>query len=317
MSTPRNRCAEERPTVSRGLRTSDAIVTEGLGKRYGAKWALRDCTFAIPANRVCGLVGANGAGKTTLLRMLAGQSRPSTGRAEVAGRAPRDDAEFLGELGYLAQEIPLYRRWTVEDHLRMGARTNPAWDDAFSREHLRARRIPFEQRVGTLSGGQRAQVGLALALGKRPRVLLLDEPVAALDPLARREFLGTLSEAVAEGDLTVMLSSHLVADLERVCDHVVVLADARTVLAAQLDDVLAEHRLLTGPRRDTAAIERDHTVLRIERTHRQVSMWVRLNGPIHDPGWTVNDVSLEEIVLAYLGAGADREQPARREVAAR
>lgn len=280
---------------------SDAIVTENLGKRYGSKWALRDCTFAVPEGRVCGLVGANGAGKTTLLRMLAGQSRPSTGNAHVDGRAPADESDFLARVGYLAQEIPLYRRWSVEDHLRMGARLNPNWDDAWSRGHLRMKRIPLDQRVGTLSGGQRAQVGLALALGKRPRVLLLDEPVAALDPLARREFLSTLSEAVADGDLTVMLSSHLVADLERVCDHLVVLAESRTVLAAELDDVLASHRLLTAPRRDTAVLEREHSVLRIERTHRQTSVWVRLAGPLHDPNWQESELNLEEIMLAYLG----------------
>jgi ABC-2 type transport system ATP-binding protein len=289
---------------------SAAIVTDGLGKRYRSKWALRECSFELPEGRVCGLVGANGAGKTTLLRMLAGLSRPSTGIAEVAGRAPRDDAEFLSEIGYLAQEVPLYRRWSAADHLRFGAHLNRRWDSAGSVERLRSLRIPLEQRVGTMSGGQRAQVALALALAKRPRVLLLDEPVAALDPLARREFLGTLSEAVADGELTVMLSSHLVADLERVCDHLVVLADSRTVLAAELEAVLAEHRLLTAPRRDTAVLERDHTVLRVERTQRQVSVWLRLNGPLHDPNWQVSELNLEEIMLAYLGLGAP--EPARR-----
>ncbi|HKC27392.1 MAG TPA: ABC transporter ATP-binding protein, partial [Jatrophihabitans sp.] len=272
-----------------------------LGKRYGAKWALRENTFAIPQGRVCGLVGANGAGKTTLLRMLAGLSRPSAGRAEVAGSPPADDARFLGKIGYLAQDVPLYVRWSAEDHLRMGARMNPHWEDGWSRDRLRALRIPLDQRVGTMSGGQRAQVGLALALAKQPGVLLLDEPVAALDPLARREFLSTLSEAVADGELTVMLSSHLVADLERVCDHLVVLAESRTMLAESLDEVLASHRLLTAGQRDTRALERDHDVLRIERTRRQVSVWVRLRGPLHDPNWQVADLSLEDIMLAYLG----------------
>ena len=294
-----------------------AIVTEGLGKRYGSKWALRDCTFAVPAGRVCGLVGANGAGKTTLLRLLTGLSRPTAGRAEIVGQVPGDRSEFLGEIGYLAQDVPLYRRWSVADHLRMGAHVNPRWDDAAGRERLRALRIPLEQKVGTLSGGQRAQVALALALAKRPRVLMLDEPVAALDPLARRNFLSTLAEAVTDGELTIILSSHLVADLERVCDHLVVLADSRTVLAAELDDVLATHRLLTGPRRDTTAIEREHTVLRTERTHRQVSLWVRLDGPLHDPNWQVEELNLEEIMLAYLGLGSsERAEPVLSEVSA-
>jgi ABC-2 type transport system ATP-binding protein len=278
-----------------------AILTDGLGKRYRHKWALRDCSFEIPAGRVCGLVGANGAGKTTLLRLLAGLSRPSAGRAQVASRIPRDDGDFLAGVGYLAQEIPLFRRWTAADHLQMGAALNRRWDGDWCRERLRSLGIPLDQRVATLSGGQRAQVALAVALAKHPRVLLLDEPVAALDPLARRDFLGVLGEAVADGDLTVVLSSHLVADLERVCDHLVVLADSRTVLAEELDEVLDSHRLLTGPSRDTAAVEREHTVLRVERTARQVSLWVRLRGPLHDPGWQVTELGLEEIMLAYLG----------------
>jgi len=279
---------------------TSAITTAGLGKRFGRKWALRDCTLEVPASRVCGLVGANGAGKTTLLRLLAGVSRPSTGQAEVAGQQPRDDTEFLSEVGYLAQDIPLYRRWSVEDHFQMGRHLNRRWEDSAGRERLRALGVPLDQRVGTLSGGQRAQLGLALALAKQPRVLLLDEPVAALDPLARRDVLRTLGEAVADGDLTVMLSSHLVTDLERVCDHLVVLADSQTRLAEDMDSVLAEHRLLVGPRRDTSAVAATHTVLREERTPRQVSLWVRLNGPLHDPGWDVSELGLEDIMLAYL-----------------
>jgi ABC-2 type transport system ATP-binding protein len=249
-------------------------------------------------------VGANGAGKTTLLKLLAGQSLASTGRAEICGRAPKDDADFLREVGYLAQEIPLYRRWTAADHLRMGAALNDRWDDDWCRGRLQSLRIPLDQRVGTLSGGQRAQVGLALALAKKPSVLLLDEPVAALDPLARREFLATLAEAVAERGITVVLSSHLVTDLERVCDHLVVLAESRTLLAAELEHVLATHRLLTAARRDITAIEREHTVLRVERTHRQVNLWVRLESPLHDPAWEVSELNLEEIMLAYLGLGS-------------
>ncbi|MGX7678400.1 ABC transporter ATP-binding protein [Jatrophihabitans sp. DSM 45814] len=289
-------------TATAATRPMEAIVTHGVGRRYGNKWALQDCTFAIPEGRVCGLVGANGAGKTTLLRLLAGLSTPSVGSAEVAGRGPADTEEFLSDVGFLAQEIPLYRRWNSEDHLRMGAAMNPRWDDHAARDRLRALQIPLEQRVATLSGGQRAQVALALCLAKRPRVLLLDEPVAALDPLARREFLSSVVEAVAEGDLTLMLSSHSVADLERVCDHLVVLAAAHTMLAADIDEVLSSHRVLTASRRDTSMIEREHIVLRREQTARQTTLWVRLNGPVHDPGWQVEPLNLEDIVLAYLGS---------------
>ena len=287
---------------------SAALATYGLGRRFGSKWAVQDCTLSIPEGRVCGLVGANGAGKTTLLRMLSGLSTPTTGDLEVCGRRPCDDVAFLSDVGFLAQEIPLHKRWNAEDHLRFGAAMNPRWDDDVARERLTALQIPLQQPIRTLSGGQRAQVALALCLGKRPRVLLLDEPVAALDPLARREFLSSLATAVADGDLTVVLSSHLVTDLERICDYLVVVAASRTMLAADIDDVLASHRLLTSARRDASVIERDHVVLQRETTQRQTDLWVRLNGPVHDPAWQVNELSLEDIVLAYLGSQHPLEQ---------
>jgi ABC-2 type transport system ATP-binding protein len=287
---------------------SAALATYGLGRRFGSKWAVQDCTLSIPEGRVCGLVGANGAGKTTLLRMLSGLSTPTTGDLEVCGRRPCDDVAFLSDVGFLAQEIPLHKRWNAEDHLRFGAAMNPRWDDDVARERLTALQIPLQQPIRTLSGGQRAQVALALCLGKRPRALLLDEPVAALDPLARREFLSSLATAVADGDLTVVLSSHLVTDLERICDYLVVVAASRTMLAADIDDVLASHRLLTSARRDASVIERDHVVLQRETTQRQTDLWVRLNGPVHDPAWQVNELSLEDIVLAYLGSQHPLEQ---------
>ena len=290
-------------------RTTDATIdlaieTTGLGKRYGKVWALRDCSIEVPAGRVSGLVGANGAGKTTLMRLLCGLSRPTTGTAVVCGARPGDDPRFLSEIGYLAQEVPLYRRWNTEDHLQLGAHMNEAWDDAFTRDRLRALNIPFDRPMESLSGGMRAQVALALALGKRPRVLLLDEPVAALDPLARREFLSSLAGAVAEGGVTVMLSSHLLPDLERVCDHLVLVADAQPVVCADIEDLLASHKLLSAPARDVTAIERDHEVILDTSTTREVSLTVKLNGPILDPTWKVEDLDLEEIVLAYLGQHA-------------
>ncbi len=280
-----------------------AVSTASLGKRFRSKWALADCTLDVSEGRISGLVGSNGAGKTTLLRLIAGLAEPSSGTVSVFGRPPSDTREFLRDVGFLAQEVPLYRRWNSEDHLALGAHMNPRWDERLTRDRIRSLGIRLDQRVGTLSGGQRAQVALAMALGKRPRLLLLDEPVAALDPLARRDFLGVLAEAVAEGALTVILSSHLVGDLERICDHLVLIDAGRLALAADLDEVLATHRLLTAPRRSTEALERDHTVLRIERTHRQVSAWVRLNGPLHDPGWDAEELGLEDIALAYMGRG--------------
>jgi ABC-2 type transport system ATP-binding protein len=226
-----------------------AVETHELSKRYRRRSALTGCTVTVPEGRVSALVGPNGAGKTTLLRILAGLASPTSGTAAVLDGAPRQAPAFLAEIGFLAQEIPLYRRLTVADHLRIGAHLNPRWDAPLARTRLAELRIPLDQRVGTLSGGQRAQVALALTLAKRPRLLLLDEPFAALDPLARRNFLATLTSAVADaaGGLTVMLSSHLVTDLERVCDHLILLAGSRVQLCGDVDALLAEHKVAGGP----------------------------------------------------------------------
>jgi ABC-2 type transport system ATP-binding protein len=223
---------------------STAIETHELSKRYRRVSALTECTVTVPQGRVCALVGPNGAGKTTLLRMLAGLASPTSGTAAVLGGEPRQDPAFLSEIGFLAQEIPLYRRLSAEDHIRIGARLNQRWDASLAHTRLAELRIPLEQRVGTLSGGQRAQVALALTLAKQPRLLLLDEPFAALDPLARRSFLATLTSAVADaaGRLTLVLSSHLVADLERVCDHIILLAGSRVQLCGDIDTLLAQHK---------------------------------------------------------------------------
>ena len=278
-----------------------AIETVDLGKRYGATWALQDCTVQVPKGRVSALVGPNGAGKTTLLRLLVGLACPTSGRAEILGLAPGSSEEFLARIGYLAQEVPLYRRLSGEDHLAIGAHLNRHWDASGARERLAALRVPMDRPIATLSGGQRAQVALGLALAKRPQVLLLDEPVAALDPLARRDFLASLSEAVAEGDLSVMLSSHLLHDLERVCDHVILLASSRTQICDDIDTVLASHRMLLGPRRTGPDTERNFDVLKVTHTANQTRLLVRLDGPVLDPAWEVSEVSLEEIVLAYMG----------------
>jgi ABC-2 type transport system ATP-binding protein len=281
-----------------------AVETQGLTKRYRRVTALSDCSIAVPEGRISALVGPNGAGKTTLLRMLAGLASPTGGTARVLGGAPRQDPAFLAGIGFLAQEIPLYRRLSAEDHIRIGAHLNPRWDAPLARTRLAELRIPLGQRVGTLSGGQRAQVALALTLAKRPRLLLLDEPVAALDPLARRNFLATLTAAVADaaGGLTVVLSSHLVTDLERVCDHLILLAASRVQLCGDIDTLLAEHKVLVGPRENAALIERTHTVVQTVATARLSTLLVRLGGPVTDPAYQAEDVTLEELVLAYMGA---------------
>jgi len=280
------------------------IETHGLGKRYRRVNALSDCTIAVPEGRISALVGPNGAGKTTLLRLLSGLARPTAGEAAVLGGPPRQDPAFLAEIGFLAQEIPLYRRYTAEDHIAIGAHLNPRWDAASARDRLRSLNIPLDRAAGSLSGGQRAQLALALTLAKEPRLLLLDEPVAALDPLARRQFLATLADAVAAGGLTVVLSSHLVADMERVADHLILLTASRVQLCGDIGELLAEHQVLVGPRKNTAAIEKTRTVVQAVCTPRQTTLLVRGTAPVIDPDWEAAEVGLEEMVLGYMGQDA-------------
>jgi len=282
------------------------IQTRGLSKRYRKVTALSEATITVPEGRISALVGPNGAGKTTLLRLLAGLARPTGGEVAVLGSPPRQDPAFLASIGFLAQEIPLYRRLSAQDHIDIGAHLNSRWDGASVRHRLASLGIPLGQAVGTLSGGQRAQLALALTLAKRPRLLLLDEPVAALDPLARRQFLAHLAEAVAGGGLTVVLSSHLVADLERTCDHLILLAASRVQLCGDIDILLAEHQVLVGPAKDTTAIERTHTLVQAVRTPRQTTLLIRGNEPVIDPAFEAADVGLEELVLAYMGQQAGR-----------
>jgi ABC-2 type transport system ATP-binding protein len=277
-----------------------ALHAEGLGKRYRGRWALADCTLDIPAGHVTGLVGPNGAGKTTLLNLAVGTMAPSAGTIEVFGGVPRSGTEQLAKVGYVAQAAPVYSGLTVEEHLQLGARLNPSWDAALARDRVTRVGLHLGQPAGKLSGGERAQLALTLGLAKRPRLLLLDEPVAALDPLARREFLQDLMTAVAEHELSIILSSHLVADLERVCDHLVVLVDAHVRVVGEVEALLAEHHRLTGPRRDLDSLPGDQEVIAASHTDRQTTAIVRTSGPIHDPTWTVAQLDLEDLVLAYL-----------------
>lgn len=277
-----------------------AIQTTGLAKRYGSAWGLQDCSVDVPQGSISALVGPNGAGKTTLLRLLVGLRRPTSGQARVLGRAPAQDEDFLASVGFLAQETPLYRQLSAAGHLRIGAHLNRNWDAAAAEQRLTALRVPLGRPVHSLSGGQRAQVALSLALAKRPRVLLLDEPLAALDPLARREFLTSLADVTIDGDVTVVLSSHLVHDLERVCNHLILLTGSRVRLCADIDDVLGGHRVLVGPRRSTAELERLFTVVKATQTERQSRVLARLDGPVPDPAWEVSEVGLEDIILAYM-----------------
>jgi ABC-2 type transport system ATP-binding protein len=291
------------------------LRAHGLGKTYGRRRALTDCTLHVPAGRVVGLVGPNGAGKNTLLNLAVGLLKPTSGAIEVLGGRPGASPAQLAKVGFVAQDAPTYAALSVEDHLRLGARLNPGWDDALARDRIRRLGLALAQRAENLSGGQRAQLALTLGVAKRPELLILDEPVASLDPLARREFLQDLMEAVAEHELSVVLSSHLVSDVERVCDHLIVLVDSRVQLAGDLDTLLATHHRLTGARRDPATLPGDQHVISASHTGRQTTLLVRTEGRIHDPSWSVGQLDLEDLVLAYLGqSAADRDHRPALEV---
>jgi ABC-2 type transport system ATP-binding protein len=272
----------------------------GLGKKYRNRWALRDCTLQVPAGRVVGLVGPNGAGKTTLLHLAVGLLQPSAGQIDVLGGRPAQSPTQLGRVGFVAQDTPLYAGLSVADHLRLGGWLNPRWDDDAAQRRIDQLRLDRGQRAGKLSGGQRAQLALTLAIAKRPELLVLDEPVASLDPLARHEFLQHLMEAVAEDGISVVLSSHLVADLERVCDYVIVLAGSRVQVAGDVEELLASHFRLTGPRREVSSLPADQHVIEASHTDRQTTLLIRTDGPILDPAWAVESVGLEDLVLAYM-----------------
>jgi ABC-2 type transport system ATP-binding protein len=285
-----------------------ALETNGLGKRYGRQWALRDCSLDLPRGGISALVGPNGAGKTTLLHLAVGLQRPSEGTVRVLGGSP---GEMLDQIGFVAQDTPLYRDFTANELVEMGRRLNRRWDGALARDRLRQVGVPLDRAAGKVSGGQRAQIALTLALAKRPRLLLLDEPVASLDPLARREFLQALMGGVAEEGTSVVLSSHLLGDLERVCDHLILLNEGRVQVLGAVESLLAEHRLLVGPYPDMPDLG-SATVVRQSHTDRQTTLLVRgyEPGPLRlGPQWTVTEVTLEDLVLAYLANGSASALP--------
>jgi ABC-2 type transport system ATP-binding protein len=292
------------------------VETQGLGRKYRRKWALRECTLSIPEGKVVGLVGPNGAGKTTLLQLAVGLLEPTVGTVDVVGGRPGSGSAQLARVGFVAQDTPTYAALSVAQHLRMGAWLNPSWDVELAQKRVDKLGLDPRQRAGSLSGGQRAQLALTVAIAKRPELLLLDEPVASLDPLARREFLGDLMGVVAAQEMSVVLSSHLVADLERVCDYLIVLADARVQVAGDVADLLADHHRLAGPRRDPRSLPASHQVIAESHTDKQTTLLVRTDEPILDPSWTVRPVGLEDLVLAYMayGTGVSSDRPAGLEV---
>jgi ABC-2 type transport system ATP-binding protein len=285
------------------------ITADNLTKRYGRRPALSDCTLRIPPGHVVGLVGPNGAGKTTLLQLAVGLLRPTAGAIEVLGGQPGSGAQQLAKVGFVAQDTPTYANLSIADHLRFGAHMNASWDARLAADRIAQLGLDPTQKAGKLSGGQRAQLALTLAIAKQPELLILDEPVASLDPLARREFLQSLMSYIADHQASVILSSHLVSDLERVCDYLIVLVASRVRVAGEVEDLLATHFRVTGPRRSPADLPPGLEVIEASHTDKQSTLIVRSDTPIEDPMFTVELITLEDLVLAYMAQATVVPQP--------
>jgi len=278
-----------------------SLETNGLSKRYGPTWALQDCSLQVPVGRVVGLVGPNGAGKTTLLHLAMGLLDPSAGSIQVLGSIPQEHPrDVLARVGFVAQNRPLYKGLTVEQHLRFGARVNQHWDEARARERLARYDIPLTRKAGSLSGGQQAQVALTLALAKCPQLLLLDEPLSSLDPLARQEFLRTMLVVATEEQITILFSSHIVAELGRFCDYLILLAKGRVQLVGDVDALLAAHKRLIGETSDAQELDRVATIVSVAQSERQTTLIVQAETNISRLGWQEHTVTMEELILAYM-----------------
>jgi ABC-2 type transport system ATP-binding protein len=283
------------------------LETEGLEKRYGHHPALTDCTLSIPSGRVVGLVGPNGAGKSTLLGLTCGLLAPTAGTIRVLGDRPAASAEQLAKVGFVAQDTPVYAGLSIADHLSLGAHLNPRWDQQLAEGRIRQLGLNPAQKAGRLSGGQRAQLALTIAAAKRAELLILDEPVASLDPLARRDFLRNLMEFVAELGVNVVLSSHLLADLERVCDYLIVLTGGRVQLAGEVESLLAGHYRLVGARGDFDTLPAGVEVITADHTPRQSTLIVQSSGPNAGFASGAEHLDLEDLVLAYMTRAASAE----------
>ena len=280
----------------------NVIEAIGLGKRYGSTWALRGCALAIPAGHVAALVGPNGAGKTTLLNLAVGLTAPTEGMVTVFDGWPAGSPAALDGIAFVAQDAPLYKNLSVADMLHLTRNLNRRFDQGYAEARLGQLGIPMGRRAGNLSGGQQAQLALTLALARRPRLLVLDEPMAMLDPLARHDFMAAVMAAVADGGVSVVLSSHVLAELERVADYLVLITSGSVQVAGEVDDLLACHRVLTGPAAEAGSYAQRLDVVNARRGGAQVHLLVRTNGRSGSapPGWEEHPVSLEELALAYL-----------------
>jgi ABC-2 type transport system ATP-binding protein len=292
----------------------NVIEAHVLGKRYGATWALRDCSLSLPEGHVVALVGPNGAGKSTLFNLVVGLSKPTAGEVTVLGGRPAGSLLALDRVAFVAQDTPLYKNLSAADLVRLSRNLNRRFDHGFAKRRLGELGIPLRQKSARLSGGQQAQLALTLALARRPQLLLLDEPVAMLDPLARHDFMATVMTAVADG-VSVVLSSHVLAELERVADYLVLLSKGSVHVAGEVDDLLATHRLLTGPAPSAQCHGQQWDVVHASRAASQVHLLVRFDGTYHPvpPGWEAHSLTLEDLALAYLrepGATAPPGPPA-------
>ena len=280
----------------------NVIEASGLGKRYGSTWALRECTLAIPDGHVVALVGPNGVGKTTLLNLAVGLTAPTVGTVTVLGGTLAGSAAALDGIAFVAQDTPLYKYLSVADMLHLTGNLNRRFDQGYAKARLGELGIPLTRKAGKLSGGQQAQLALTLALGRRPRLLVLDEPMASLDPLARHDFMATVMTAMADDGVSVVLSSHVLTELERVADYLVLMSRGSVQVAGEVDDLLASHRVLTGPAAEAGRYAERLAVVHARRGGAQAHLLVRTNGSTDPvpPGWEAHPVSLEELALAYL-----------------
>jgi ABC-2 type transport system ATP-binding protein len=280
--------------------SANVIEAASLGKRYGSTWALRECSLAIPAGHVTALVGPNGAGKTTLLNLAVGLAEPSAGSVTVLDGRPAGSPAALDGIAFVAQDMPVYKNLSAGDMLHLTANLNRRFDRGYAEARLGELGIPLNRKAGRLSGGQQAQLALTLALARRPELLVLDEPVAMLDPVARHDFMAIVLTAMADDGVSVVLSSHVLAELERVADYLVLLSRGRVQLAGEVDDLLASHRMLTGPATEADRYA-ERPVVHVRRAQAQAHLLVRANAddPV-PPGWESHPVDLEELTLAYL-----------------
>ena len=278
----------------------NVIEASGLGKRYRSTWALRECTLAIPAGHVAALVGPNGAGKTTLLNLAVGLAEPSAGIVTVLGGLPAGSPAALDGIAFVAQDAPLYKNLSAADMLHLTRNLNRRFDQHYAQARLGELGIPLKRKAGRLSGGQQAQLALTLALARRPRLLVLDEPVAMLDPVARHDFMAIVLAAMVDDGVAVVLSSHVLAELERVADSLILLSKGRVQVAGEVEDLLASHRVLTGPAAEAGGYA-ERPVVYLRRAEAQAHLLVRATaGDPVPPGWEAHPVGLEELALAYL-----------------